>query len=101
MRPTTLPWGLSQDRHENDSDDTYIWSTNGDCVGQCWNGQEECDNKKQADANAKFIIKACNSHYQLLKSIKALVKEYDCKNEKLPAYYQALDAIKLAKGKEK
>lgn len=45
-------------------------------VAKCWDAKEVGRNgglkEDEADANAKFIVKACNSHYSLLEENKQL-----------------------------
>jgi hypothetical protein len=52
MEHTKLPWKISED--END-----------DVFGICAMFADE-----SAEANAEFIVRACNSHYELLEALK-------------------------------
>lgn len=48
----------------------------------------------QRAANAALIAAAPD----MLEALEAVLEEYQCSKEVLPAYYQALDAINKAKG---
>ena len=45
----------------------------------CWSGFDQCDvtSLKEQAANAKFIVKACNSHDDLLAALKDLLPMWE------------------------
>ena len=43
----------------------------------CINGPEY-EQKENHEANAEFIVRACNSHDALLNALKGIVTEYEC-----------------------
>ena len=50
--------------------------------------------QEEMQANAEFIARACNSHYELVEALESLV-EYGTDS---PIHNAAIAAIKLAKG---
>jgi hypothetical protein len=92
---STLPWSLGQNaesakNHAVCSQVTviatvYAW---GYPLGKGWSPESQ--------ANANFIVRACNSHYDLLDALKAVVSVADRKTEEFDA---ARAAIAKAEGK--
>ena len=57
---------------------------------------------KQSAANAQFIVKACNSHYEMLEFIKDLVNETDRMTDpdlREKTIYEAKELINKAESK--
>lgn len=59
-------------------------------------------NTKENEANAAFIVKACNSHYEILEALKELVASYSVcvkKADQSEYIINAKEAIKKAESK--
>lgn len=54
------------------------------------------DNNPDSLANAEFIVRACNSHYELLEALKELVEFKHFPMSKNPQYGMALEIGKAA-----
>ena len=54
-------------------------------------------NNDENEANAAFIVRACNAHYDLVEALEMLLQ--DCKEKgRSASYRQAESALKLARG---
>lgn len=92
---TELPWELARDK-------SVIISRKGKDILVT-----SIDTKNEMTANAEFIVKACNNHYQLLEALKELslvVRTYGFREPNSPAKClgaldKALETIKQAEGK--
>jgi hypothetical protein len=86
---TPLPWHKDIHGHIGDSKGTNIAST--------WTTPDDnCPEGRPATANAAFIVRACNAHYDLLEALKAVVKIADRKTKE---FDDARAAIAKAEGK--
>lgn len=74
---TDLPWIL-----ESYDADAYGIPIIGDNLGglvafaSCWSTEIKSAGSPRVAANAAFIVRACNAHYELLEAIKQLRKGY-------------------------
>jgi hypothetical protein len=85
--PTCLPW---QTMHDNSAEGytTVIGNVDGeiidgtthhsyDFVARTLDVEDDSQSWSIAAANARFIVRACNSHYKLLRLVEAVVLEWD------------------------
>lgn len=101
---TPLPWGI---HHGDDysailntpesSTSEFIANIYSDDIGYTYE-----DDVVNRQANADFILKACNSHYELIEALNAIVRtQADSDSESVLAYELAEiaeKALKKAKG---
>ena len=71
---TPLPWGVEEGHIQRGSNGIRYWQiTDGQdaiaCNQFCYAGNHPAMNA----ANAAFIVRACNSHYQLVEAAKAIM----------------------------
>lgn len=70
IKHTPLPWNL-----KNHHDQNVIYGLeNNQCTMEFCVAVVNCDDRTNSEnkANAEFIVRACNAHYQLLEALKAL-----------------------------
>ena len=73
QKHTALPWKVQEQKFEIESEDstnfetTYSVSPTIDKLADCYGLAEQ-------KANAEFIVKACNSHYELLEALAIAAK---------------------------
>ncbi len=95
MEHTKLPW--TEPRIYKDCDNRpYCISIYGGeltiAVHQHGVNSKNCD---EAKANAEFIVKACNAHYEMLGVLKRMVLYFD-KSDMLPELKFKIDGAKQA-----
>jgi len=86
---TPLPWKMDSSSIPNEVSIISQWSkendvkdsaTFGDYRGSIicsMNFNDGVPTKKQAEANAQFIVTACNSYYELLEACKTFMREWE------------------------
>lgn len=100
---TPLPWRV-------DAEDTMettihtIRDSDGKDIAHADRLSDEPSDTGANEANAEFIVRVCNSHYELLKACKKLVKSISEAHESTPHQMMAIDhasaAIAKAEGKQ-
>lgn len=91
---TPLPFGITT---SNTQDEIFLFGENHD--GDCYIGMIQGDVGLQGNQeNARFIVKACNSHYELLESLKAILDWCD-KSSPCVQIQNAVAAIAKVEGK--
>lgn len=70
MAHTKLPWEVVKSQDGDGMQIAAIQSTTGEwvCDGDSWIG-------KESRANAEFIVRACNSHQELVEALEAAERE--------------------------
>ena len=100
MKHTPLPWKKEIFNGElivqdDDTNEYYVYIC--DCSSEFMSQEEE-------EANAEFIVRACNSHYELLEACKRTVEMFDknstAMNELPYTYTRLKQVIAKAEGKE-
>jgi len=90
---TPLPWETTHDL--NDTFNTQIWNSGTETlIADCdmLNGQSA----KTSQANAAFIVKAVNCHYELLEALKMVRDaDEDCKKDGLPRWCTDIARAKI------
>lgn len=96
---TPGPWRLSENR--------YVWSPNKNCIATVHmmaDGKRNSELEVESLANAKFIVRACNSHEALLEAAKRareeLADHLGKGNVAVDRAWQELDAA-IAKGESR
>lgn len=77
---TPLPWERqSTDCEGPDYGVSIIGSNLGGLVAAAlpWSTEIEDGDFSRVEANAEFIVRACNSHYDLLEALQALVNSFE------------------------
>jgi hypothetical protein len=74
MKHTSLPWFLFQEGNTIQISD----SENHDAAIVHWAGFDSSDKPQtENEANAQFIVRACNSHYQLVEACKLALAAFE------------------------
>lgn len=47
----------------------------------------------QQAANAAFIVRACNSHYQLVESLRGIIDHFDCSHGNAPGHDHLIPGV--------
>lgn len=100
MKHTKLPW------HVGMKPGPMIYGTKGEQIADMMEANGEADlfpYVGENQANAAFIVRACNSHYELIAALEELTKSYHSKSmmpvDKFPAMWAFCEsAIAKAKG---
>lgn len=71
VKHTPLPWNA----HSNNNDDYIDIDSSGTRITSI--PLVSVLDNEESEANAAFIVKACNSHYTLLEALKEMVNEYE------------------------
>lgn len=101
QKHTPLPWHWAKARTMQ-----HLHDTKNSCFAQIsmpiWAtvSHGENDMREQYKADAEFIVRACNSHYELLEALKHLAR-YEAFSDSswYPAIKAAQEAIAKAEGK--
>ena len=94
---TPLPWVI---------DPTYpseVQTSQLESITLCWHeqaaGQEitvtgvlPCSLSESA-ANAAFIVRACNSHYQLVEALRGIIDHFDCSHGNAPGHDHLIPGV--------
>jgi hypothetical protein len=83
MKHTELPWSQKHRKRHDGMYATEIFDKKGEAIADlAWYPVDEGNGVTSTNrgANAQYIVKACNSHYDLIKAFKEL--------RKLRPYYQ-------------
>lgn len=91
QKHTPLPWVV------NEMDDTFIETTSG--KGICEIPSNGCYDYSELDHNAKFIVRACNSHYDLVEALEMIVDYLDSDLTTAECYILEKTKQALAKAK--
>jgi Tfp pilus assembly protein PilX len=67
VKHSELPWSNLRDCN------CEILQANGEWIASTYTGEEDEEKVKEEIANTKFIIQACNSHYDLLEALKGMM----------------------------
>lgn len=72
-----LPWKLTRyTNYEGFSIEEANWHNNfHGCIAERWEENPKLERAMTIEANAKFIVRACNSHYELLEACKFMLSE--------------------------
>ena len=101
---TPLPWGISHGFNLTTgagSRADYVCGPNPDSIGiklaSPWQ-EGAWDDDPEANANAEFIVRACNSHYELYEALKDFVAAADRGHVSMEIDRAARDALANASG---
>ena len=76
---TPLPWESQPLETGDDAGVSIIGSDLGGlvCASLPWPSEIDSGDYSRVEANAAFIVRACNSHYSLVETIKACREQFD------------------------
>ena len=103
---TPLPWLIVKPEKygPNQEDDRLIHTEDGKHIAEVFQYQNYFHQNGPSIANAEFIVRACNSHYELLEACKRTVEMFDknstAMNELPYTYTRLKQVIAKAEGKE-
>jgi len=91
---TPLPWGVEEGHIQRDSNGIRYWQiTDGQdaiaCNQFCYAGNHPAMNA----ANAAFIVRACNSHYQLVEALRGIIDHFDCSHGNAPGHDHLIPGV--------
>ena len=90
---TPLPW------HKSKDNSGIFIAGNGGRIAEVFYGQKiTTKHQTEQEANAAFIVKCCNSHYELLAALKELSSHATKLNLQHQRYDKAREAIAKAEG---
>ena len=95
-RHTPLPWGIDLEINESGRSDAVglVGGADGWTVADGW---LNVATEEEGHANAEFIVRACNSHYELLEVVRKVAEHFADTDAPLGAAARA--AIAKAEGK--
>jgi len=95
---TPGPWELNPDIVET----VEIIGPNGETIADVWNIAKMLAGER--DANAEFIVRACNAHDALVRALKDLKEDLENNGEIFKTDQKRIDiiqyALRLAEGKD-
>lgn len=74
---TALPWEAQPLETEGDVGVSIVGSDLGGlvCAALPWPTEIDSEDYSRVEANAAFIVRACNSHYQLVSALREAIEE--------------------------
>ena len=74
---TPLPWAAQPLETGDDAGVSIIGSDLGGlvCASLPWPSEIDSGDYSRVESNAAFIVRACNSHYQLVEALRALLED--------------------------
>jgi len=79
MKHTPLPWFIAKPKLAGPKaeNDRLIHTTEGKHIAEVFQYQSHQDQDGPAEANAEFIIRACNSYYDLVEVCKEIFNAFE------------------------
>ena len=92
---TPLPWASQPLETGDDVGVSIVGSNLGGlvCASLPWPTEIDSGDYSRVEANAAFIVRACNSHYQLVEALRGIIDHFDCSHGNAPGHDHLIPGV--------
>lgn len=92
---TPLPWAAQPLETGDDAGVSIIGSDLGGlvCASLPWPSEIDSGDYSRVESNAAFIVRACNSHYQLVEALRGIIDHFDCSHGNAPGHDHLIPGV--------